>query len=84
MGSQPAPALHVNRGPGPVLEVKREPAGERWCFGCRQRLMYELVVKRYDCDPLDDWYGPWPALECVRCHKDRALFPGYERTWGES
>lgn len=73
--------LHVNFGPGPVVEVSRKPVGVKWCFGCRKRLEYEFVVKRYDVDPRDDPYGPWGAYECTRCHEDRALFPGRERVW---
>lgn len=75
--------VHINRGPGPVVEARRESIGVRWCFGCRKRLEYELVVYRYDCDPLEDWYGPWRAYECTVCHEDHLLFPGYERVWEE-
>lgn len=76
--------LHVNWGPGPAVDMKREGIGERWCFICRKRREYEFVVKRYDCDPIDDYYGPWPAYECTHCHKDGLLFPGYERVWEEA
>jgi len=69
--------IHINRGA--VKELSRTDAGVRWCFGCRKHLQYEHIVYGHDCDPMDDWYGPWPALECTRCHDDRALFPGFER-----
>jgi hypothetical protein len=71
--------VHINRGPGAVKELSRTDVGVCWCFGCRKRLRYEYVVHAYDCDPMDDWYGPWGTYECTGCGDDRALFPGRER-----
>jgi hypothetical protein len=59
--------------PGPTVEVKREPAGDLWCFGCRKRLPHEWVLMR-DAEP--SYYDPTWHRECSRCHKDRTYFPG--------
>jgi hypothetical protein len=75
--------LHMNLGPGPVKEVKRWSLGERWCFHCRRRTEFRQRTLRYDCDPLEDFYGPWGTIECERCEEDDAdLFPGRFRIWG--
>jgi hypothetical protein len=73
--------VHINRGPGPVKEVLRTPLGPRWCFRCRARAEFFTVVHAYDCDPRDDYYGPWPSIECEHGHDDGDLFPGRVRTW---
>jgi hypothetical protein len=59
--------------PGPTVEVRREPAGDLWCFGCRNRLPHEDVLMR-DAEP--SYYDPSWHRECSRCHKDRTWFPG--------
>jgi hypothetical protein len=75
--------LHINRGPGPVIVTKRENIGERFCFCCRKRVEFEQLAMKYDCDPMDDYYGPWGAIKCVsRGHADGDLFPGRFRVWG--
>lgn len=79
-----SPTLHVNWGPGPVVVYHRRPEGERYCFGCRKRVEFEFLAMRYDCDPMDDYYGPWGAIKCVpRGHLDGDMFPGRFRIWGE-
>jgi hypothetical protein len=59
--------------PGPTVEVRREPAGDLWCFGCRKRLPHEWVLMR-DAQP--SYYDPTWHRECSRCHHDRTYFPG--------
>lgn len=75
--------LHINRGPGPVEEVSREPMPERWCFRCRARVAFLTVIYRYDVAPSDDYYGPWAVIRCEHGHDDGDLFPGRVRVWDE-
>lgn len=78
-----SPVPHINWGPGPVVVFKRESLGERWCFRCRRRVEFVQLAKRYDCDPLEDYYGPWGVIECIpHSHDDGDLFPGQYRMWG--
>jgi len=65
----------------PHEEVKREPDGERWCFQCRKRRVFEYVVSA----PVEmSYYGPRCSIECSVCHlSDGDLFPGRFREWGE-
>ncbi len=65
-------------------EVHRRPDGEpRWCFQCRARRVFELVVMA----PVPDrenpsYYGPEPHIECPVCRTwNTDLFPGRERAW---
>jgi hypothetical protein len=60
--------------PGPSVEVKREPAGDLWCFGCRKRLPHEWVLMEDAVQP--SYYDPLWRRECPRCHHDRTYFPG--------
>jgi hypothetical protein len=67
-----------------VVEAKREALGDRWCFQCRKRVPFVLVVKRYDCEPHEDPYGPWGSIQCEqRGHDDGDMFPGRYRVWGD-
>jgi hypothetical protein len=75
--------IHINRGPGPVKEVARKALGERYCFRCRQRREFVVITLAYDCNPMDDYYGPWGVVECEHGHADGDLFPGRWRVWGE-
>jgi hypothetical protein len=62
-----------------VEEVRREPAGEMWCFHCRKRLPHAAVVFA----PVDkrSYYGPSWRYECPRCKHDYTSFPGCERSY---
>lgn len=75
------PIVHINFGPGPAKEVMRAALGERYCYRCRRRRPFFTIVYAYDCPPEDDYYGPWPAVECADGHEDGDLFPGRVRTW---
>lgn len=57
--------------PGPTKELKREPAGEKWCFGCRQRLPHDWVLW---ADEKPSYYDPQWFIECSRCKQDRTRF----------
>lgn len=69
--------IHILRTP--CHEVRREPVGEKWCFGCRKLLPHDAVVYAPD-DPYS-YYGPHWRYECSRCHRDMTSFPGYERVY---
>ncbi len=62
-------------------EIIRRPDGEeRYCFQCRTRRPFELVVMA----PVDrmSYYGPTPSIRCAGCGLvDGDLFPGRERAW---
>lgn len=72
---------------GHILRVEsrerlREPDGERWCFRCRKRRVFEYVVT-VPVDP-ESWYGPGRRIECGSCGLDDGdLFPGRVREWEE-
>ncbi len=59
--------------PGPDKELAREPAGERWCFGCRKRLPHDWVLLG-DSEP--SYYEPVWVRQCSQCEQDRTAFPG--------
>lgn len=68
--------------PGPprpvrLVELRREPAGDLWCFGCRRRLPHHDVLEDH-ADPKrrNPWLGPWWRRECSGCGQDRTYFPG--------
>ena len=61
----------------PTHEIRREPAGEKWCFHCRERLPHEIVVHAPE-NP--SYYGPHWTYACSGCDLDRVDFPG---TWTE-
>jgi hypothetical protein len=58
--------------PGPSKVLREQPVGERWCFGCRQRLPHTLRIL---CDEEPSYYDPIAVLACDRCGKDRTEFP---------
>jgi hypothetical protein len=63
-----------------VIEVRRSVEFEaKWCFVCRRRVRHDRVIRRDDVP--EDWYGPWPAIECENGHTNGDCFPGCERTW---
>lgn len=62
----------VNITRGPDTELRRESAGERWCFGCRARLPHDDVLMG-DSEP--SYYEPVWIRKCSRCGKDRTSFP---------
>lgn len=74
--------VHICYGP-PLAEVSRTPHGTiRWCYHCRARRPFELVVLA-PTEP--SYYGPSPHIECTTCHThDGDLFPGRYREWEES
>ncbi len=62
--------------PGPTKELRREPAGDRWCFGCSKRLPH------FDVALVDEelsYYDPVWITQCLGCGRDRTTFP--ERVW---
>lgn len=61
--------VHINWGPNKLIHV--EPAGVKWCFGCRKHLLHVLEV--WVDDP-PSYYEPTPVLCCSRCHRDRTWF----------
>ena len=66
-------------GPGPMVERRREPQGERWCFQCRRRVDFDFVV-RVEVEP--SYWGPDASVECRPAgHIDGDLFPGRSREW---
>lgn len=70
-------SVHVNWGPA-MVEVKREDAGEKWCFGCRKRLRHDFVISA-PAEP--SYYGPSARHDCSGCRRDRTCFPGTWVTW---
>lgn len=71
------------QGPSVVIcgtrmkEVSRTSQGERWCFRCRKRHEFFLVVSAPDGP---SYYDPSPSIEGpTRDCTD--LFPGWEREW---
>jgi hypothetical protein len=70
--------IHINTEP--YEEVFRKADGERWCFVCRKRRVFDYVAKR-PTDPMS-WYGPYAQIECTVCKTvDGDCFPGREREW---
>ncbi len=63
---------HICRTLGTSKVIKREM---KWCFGCRKRVNYKLVL--FTPEPYS-YYGPTTSWECPRCGQDATLFPGYE------
>jgi hypothetical protein len=57
--------------PGPTKELARRDIGERWCFGCRQRLPHVAILL---CDEEPSYYEPVWVWKCSRCHTDRTTF----------
>jgi hypothetical protein len=58
--------------PGPTKELARQPAGVRWCFGCRKHLPHDDVIVG---DEGPSWYDPVLVRQCSRCGQDRTTFP---------
>lgn len=65
--------------PGPSVEMKREPAGVLWCFGCRAHLAHDWVLMG---DPFPSYYDPSWSRRCSRCSRDLTVFPGTEVWYG--
>ncbi|MGC5249641.1 hypothetical protein ACPXB3_22285 [Gordonia sp. DT219] len=62
-----------------MTETLRRPDGERWCFRCRARRVFQYVV---DAPTEPSYYGPNTRIECGTCHlTDGDLFPGRSREW---
>jgi hypothetical protein len=72
-------SLVVCFGP-PVEEGVRTPDGERWCFVCRKRRLFDFVVMA-PTEP--SYYGPYPLIVGECRHVDGDLFPGRIREWDE-
>ena len=66
----------------PMREHTREQHGEeRWCFRCRKRRTFELVVS---VPTGISYYDPHSWIECGTCHlTDGDVFPGRIREWVE-
>ena len=61
--------------PGPKKVLRAEPAGDRWCFGCRERLPHTWELLDYDeGSPHAGWYDPIEVVRCSRCGRDRTRF----------
>lgn len=71
--------IHVC-GPA-VEEVSRKDWRERWCFACRKRHMFILIVMA----PVEmSYYGPHREIRCSACNGiDSDVFPGIERYWDD-
>lgn len=65
---------------GPHTELRREPAGIKWCFRCRQHLPHDWIVTG-SVEP--SWYEPHSRFDCSRCHRDHTIGFGMERTADE-
>ena len=65
----------------PLEKIVRKQLGQRWCFVCRKRRTFSLVVMA----PVAlSYYGPHREIECDHCHTtDGDCFPGTVREWGE-
>lgn len=50
----------------------RTAVGDKWCFGCRERLPHDWVVEGEDGI---SYYDPVGRFDCSRCHRDRTTFP---------
>jgi len=50
--------------------LRTEPAGDKWCFGCRKRLphTWQMWGSR---EP--SYYEPTWTCICSRCHRDRTV-----------
>jgi len=62
--------IHVT--PGPTKLIKSEPPVERWCFGCRKRLLHEWQLWD-DAEPLSYYEPIWVCI-CSSCGRDRTEF----------
>ena len=66
----------------PMKEYNRTPMGEQWCFHCRKRTNFHLVVSIPTDIP--SYYAPSARTVCETCGgTDTDLFPGWERTYDE-
>jgi hypothetical protein len=59
---------------GGLIEVKREPAGDRWCFAERKRLPHDWVLFDEPPERHPSYYDPVWQLECSGCGKDKTRF----------
>jgi len=66
--------LHIT--PGPSVEVRREPAGKKWCFRCRSRLSHEAVLLIDPPERQPSYFDPVWVLRCSGCGGDHTHFPG--------
>ena len=73
-------SLHINYGPT-MTEAHRERVGQRWCFVCRKRRRFDLIVK-VPVEP--SYYGPSPSIVGECRHVDGDLFPGRIREWEDT
>ena len=62
-------------GVGPKHVYRREPAGARWCFGCRKRLLHEDVLIGDPPEAMSYYEPTWSRI-CSSCGRDRTAFPG--------
>lgn len=60
----------------PMREIRREPAGVKWCFKCRKHLPHDWIVTAI-VEP--SYYEPTCRFDCSGCHQENVLFPG--RVW---
>ncbi len=71
----------------PMEERTRYPygTGPRWCFGCRTRQQFEVVVSTVKKDSVFyGYYGPSRKVVCPNCKgMDTDCFPGSGREWDD-
>lgn len=74
-----SPGVHICHTP--MKEVTARALGERWCFVCRKRRPFMLLVS----EPIGlSYYGPTKEVRCCTCDTvDGDCFPGTEREWDE-
>ena len=65
---------------GPTEVIRREALSERWCFQCRKRVPFELIVT---ADTKPSYYAPNLSVQCSpRGHRDGDCGFGSSREWG--
>lgn len=72
-------AIHIC--PGPTVSI-REGTQERWCFGCRKRLIHTWQLLSDPPERQPSYYEPTWICRCSRCKFDRTDFPGSESYGG--
>lgn len=70
--------IHFTCGPR-MVEAKRQPWEERWCFRCRKRQKHDAVLMVQDPETEPSYLGdPFWKVECHGCGGDHVRFPGTE------
>jgi hypothetical protein len=69
---------HIHRTP--MRETARYDEGVRWCFRCRRRVRFWMIVME-TVEP--SYYGPSATIRCEHGHHDGDCFPGTYREGGD-